>query len=94
MRLLILILAVILICFQYQFWWGKNGYADLEKNQQEIKELKIKNKELQINNNIMFARIKDLKELKEGSDAIEEQAREEYNMIKSNEIFYRVIKEK
>ncbi len=89
MRLLTIILFALLAYFQYQFWVGKNGYQDYRRYQQEVRQLKIQNTLKNARNQQMFAQIRDLKE---GSEAMEEQAREDYGLVKSDEIFYRLVK--
>ncbi len=91
MRLLVIILLGLLAYFQYEFWWGKNGFSDYRYYQQVVARLKQKNAKQTERNNQMFAQIRDLKE---GVDAIEEQAREDYSMIKADETFYRLMKNK
>lgn len=91
MRILIFLLATLLVFFQYNLWFGKNGYSDFKNTQEKVIKMKQENHQLRTQNQLIFAQIKDLKT---GQDAIEEQAREEYDMMKKNEVFYRLVKEK
>ncbi|MFD0966795.1 cell division protein FtsB [Seminibacterium arietis] len=90
MRLLIFMLAAILLMFQYDFWFGKNGYIDCLETNREIAIRKQENDKLINRNQEVNAEIKDLKE---GVAAIEERARLEHEMIKDDETFYRIGKE-
>lgn len=90
MRLLTIILISFLLLFQYDFWFGKNGYLDYKNTEQEIALRQQENEKLTQRNQVIAAEIKDLKE---GVDAIEERARLQYEMVKSNEVFYRIVKE-
>lgn len=90
MRLLILLLASLLVYFQYHFWFGKNGYTTYRAVAQEIAVSSAENEKLAQRNQLVAAEIKDLKE---GIDAVEERARITYEMIKPDETFYRVVKE-
>lgn len=90
MRLFILLLLAVLMLFQYDFWFGKNGYWDYKENEQEISLHKAENAKLSQRNQIIAAEIKDLKE---GVEAIQERARLQYELVKPNETFYRVVKE-
>ncbi|MBE2894428.1 cell division protein FtsB [Spirabiliibacterium falconis] len=89
MRVLILILIALVALFQYSFWFGKNGYMEYTAVQHEIAQREQENTQLSQRNQLIIAEIKDLKE---GVDAIEERARLEHDMIKPNEVFYRLVK--
>ena len=90
MRLLILLLLGVLTLFQYDFWFGKNGYLDYKETEQEISQHKAENAKLSQRNQVVAAEIKDLRE---GVDAIQERARLQYELVKPNETFYRIVKE-
>ena len=90
MRLFISILIAVLALFQYDFWFGKNGYLDYQNTTAEIAQHKQENQQLSQRNQIIAAEIKDLKE---GVDAIEERARSQHEMVKPNEVFYHIVKE-
>lgn len=90
MRLFILLLTCVLALFQYAFWFGKNGYVDYKNTEQEIAVRKEENAKLSNRNQIVRAEIKDLKD---GVEAIQERARLEYELVKPNETFYRIVKD-
>ena len=90
MRLFIFILVALLLLFQYDFWIGKNGYFDYQDTSKEITQRQQENEKLSQRNQVITAEIKDLKE---GVDAIEERARLQHEMVKSDETFYRIVKE-
>lgn len=90
MRLFISLLLAVLVLFQYDFWFGKNGYFDYKNTEQEISLHKAENAQLSQRNQTIAAEIKDLKE---GVEAIQERARLQYELVKPNETFYRIVKE-
>ena len=90
MRLFISLLITVLLLFQYDFWFGKNGYWDYQTTTKEIAVHQQENERLSQRNQIIAAEIKDLKE---GVDAIEERARLQHEMVKPNETFYHIVKE-
>jgi len=82
------ILIFFLILLQYKLWVGQGSLPQiilLEEN--KIAQI-AENKRLQKRNQSLFAEIQDLKS---GLDAIEEHARSEMGMIKSNEVFYQIV---
>tara|TARA_Y100001936_G_scaffold245736_1_gene288275 strand:- start:3148 stop:3453 length:306 start_codon:yes stop_codon:yes gene_type:complete len=87
MKILGLILFVLIILLQYSLWQGKGSWNRVwEFNQKIALQSKI-NQENIIRNKALDAEIQDLKK---GSAAIEERARNELGMIKENEFFFQI----
>ncbi len=87
MRWVPLILAVLILLLQYPLWFGKGGWFRVWELSQEVKEQKQSNQQAQMRNAVMDAEVRDLKQ---GSDAIEERARSELGMIKRGEVLFLV----
>lgn len=82
-----LVLCVLIVLLQYPLWLGKGSWWKVwEIDRQVVLQSEI-NQKLHTRNEAMDAEIKDLKQ---GLDAIEERARNELGMIKKNEIFFQV----
>ena len=60
MRLFIGILVGILVLFQYDLWFGKNGYFDYKDVAAQIKENKAENEKLSQRNQMISAEIQGL----------------------------------
>jgi len=82
------LLIVLFVAFQYRLWVGENSLAELWTLQQKLEDQQTQNVELTERNDQLRAEVKDLKQ---GLEAIEERARSELGMIKENERFYQII---
>ncbi len=90
MRLLVLTLFSILSLLLFSLVAGKNGVMDYTQIQKEVTVQSQNNALLRERNQALRNEIKDLRQ---GYDAIEERSRNELGMIKQNETFYRIITE-
>ena len=88
MRLITIILAVLLILIQYPLWFGKGGWWRVWHLDRQLTEVKKKNADLKAQNRMLESEVRDLKE---GTDAIEERARHGMGMIKPNEQFVQIL---
>lgn len=88
MRLLTLVIALLLVAIQYPLWLGKGGWMrawELERLLAQQHEL---NSQLETRNVALDAEVRDLKS---GTDAIEERARFELGMIRQGEAFVQIV---
>ena len=88
MRLITIVLAVLLILIQYPLWFGKGGWRRVWDLDRQVSATKKKNEELKTRNAKLES---DVRDLKEGTDAIEERARYEMGMIKQGETFVQIL---
>ena len=87
MRWIPLILVSLILLLQYPLWMGKGGWFKVWELNQQVEKQKQLNQQAQARNAVMDAEVRDLKQ---GSDAIEERARSELGMIKRDEFFFQV----
>lgn len=88
MRLLLATFIFLFFLLQYHLWFGKNGLQDNRELAQEVELALSGNTELVTRNQVMFSEIDNLKT---GTDAIEERARNELGLIKESETFFRIV---
>lgn len=91
MRAFTLLLLIIFGLLQYRLWLGKNSVPDYFALQEEVIRQQQANEKLKQRNKLLYA---DTDDLKLGTEAIEERARNELGMIKENETFFRLIPSK
>ncbi len=90
MRLLGGILAALILLIQYPLWLGKGGWLRVSGIDRQLAAQQAKNGRLEARNTALEAEVRDLKQ---GLEAIEERARYELGMIKPDEVFFQVVKE-
>lgn len=85
MRRLPLFLLLILVALQWPLW---NGYWALFQTKKSIDDQQKINQELIYRNAALQA---DIRDLKQGNDAVQERARLQLGMVKSDEVFVQVM---
>lgn len=90
MRWLTLIFIALIASLQYPLWLGKGSWLRVWEVDREATQQKEVNQKLRARNASLDAEVRDLKQ---GYDAIEERARSELGMIKRDEIFFQVLDE-
>lgn len=88
MRLLALTLAILIALIQYPLWLGKGGWLRVREVDQQVQAQREINRALQARNVVLDAEVRDLKQ---GLEAIEERARSELGMIKQDEVFFQIV---
>ena len=88
MRPVFIILIIALVVLQHKLWLGDGNLIQWVSLQKKLAEHEQKNDKLVVRNRALEA---DIKELKRGYQALEEQARHELGMIKQNEVYYQFV---
>lgn len=88
MKRFLLALIVLLISLQYRLWLGDKSLADSIHLQEQITIQQDSNAQLVARNQVLREEISDLRS---GTEAIEERARNELGMVKEGETFFRVV---
>ena len=91
MRILAAILVSLIVLIQIPLWLGKGGWLRAWQLEDMVSTEQGKNAKLEQRNAGLAAEVKDLKT---GTDAVEERARYELGMVKKDEVFYQVVEEK
>ena len=88
MKALSVILATVLLALQYPLWIGKGSWLRVWELDRSLTAQKEQNAKLKARNDALDVEVKDLKQ---GLEAVEERARYELGMIKKDEVFYQVV---
>jgi cell division protein FtsB len=80
-------LITLLVMLQYPLWLGKGGWLRVWDVGRQLQLQKAGNRTLEVRNAGLDAEVRDLKQ---GYDAIEERARFELGMIRRNEVFVQI----
>lgn len=88
MKPLAWVLAVLILLLQYPMWLGKGSWLRVWDLEQQIDAQKNANQALQTRNLRLAAEAQDLHT---GYDALEERARYELGMVRSDETFFQVV---
>ena len=88
MKLLTLALLLLIALVQHPLWLGKGGWLRVWEVDRQVRAQRETNQKLSMRNAALDAEVRDLKQ---GLDAIEERARSELGMIKRDEIFFQIL---
>jgi cell division protein FtsB len=89
MRLITLALAALLLLIQYPLWLGKGGWLSVHDLEEQVAASRTRAETLKARNAKLESEVRDLKD---GTGAVEERARYELGMLKQNEIFVQVLR--
>ena len=88
-RLVPMVLIALLGILQAQLWLGRGGVPTVAELERELQQQKVANEEALRKIEQLSAEVNDLKE---GLNMVEERARHELGMVKTNEIFVQIAK--
>jgi cell division protein FtsB len=88
MRITIGILVVLLVLLQYRLWFADGGLIEVYQLREQVEQQREQNERLRERNRALAAEVRDLKQ---GLDAVEARARSELGMVGEGETFYRVV---
>jgi len=88
MKPVTLALAALVALLQYPLWLGKGSWLRVWEVDRQLAEQREANRRMGARNASLDAEVRDLKE---GLDAVEERARSELGMVKQDEVFFQVL---
>jgi cell division protein FtsB len=88
LKILSYILVALLVAIQYPLWIGKGSWLRVRELDRQLAQQREGNAKLKARNDALDAEVRDLKQ---GLEALEERARMELGMIKRDEIFFQVV---
>ena len=88
MKLLALALLLAIAFVQYPLWLGKGGWLRVWEVDRQLGAQRATNQKLQSRNAVLDAEVRDLKQ---GFEAVEERARSEFGMVRQDEIFFQIL---
>lgn len=88
MRWLTPTLITLIVALQWPLWLGKGSWFRVWQLDKQLQEQRVVNQQLIARNAALDAEVRDLKQ---GTDAIEERARNELGMIRNGEVFFQLL---
>jgi cell division protein FtsB len=87
LRWLAVAFVTLIAALQYPMWLGKGGWLQVRELDRQLAARQEGNARLKTRNDALDA---DVRDLKNGFEAIEERARAELGMVKQDEVFFQV----
>ena len=88
LRVTLALLLVAILWMQYRLWLAPDGMRDVWRLRAMVAEQREENRILRERNVSLEAEVRDLKE---GLEAVEERARTDLGMIREGETFYQIV---
>jgi cell division protein FtsB len=90
MRILAAVLGALIVLVQYPLWIGKGGWLRTWQLERDLASHRARNGQLEARNATLAAEVRDLKQ---GTEAVEERARYELGMIRDDEVFFQIVED-
>ena len=87
MRWLALLFLALVLALQYPMWLGKGGWLNVRELSARLVAQRDRNTELKARNAALDAEVRDLKQ---GVEAVEERARSQLGMVRQDEVFFQL----
>jgi cell division protein FtsB len=84
------LLVALLVLIHAQLWFGRGSVRSVAALRQQLDAQKSANAQAQLANERLASEVRDLKE---GTEMVEERARMELGMVKPNEIYVQVARD-
>jgi len=82
------ILGALILAIQFPLWLGKGGWLRVWEVDAQVAAQRARNAQLEARNAGIAAEVRDLKQ---GLDAVEERARYELGMVRPDEVFFQIV---
>jgi len=87
-KILAAILCALIVVIQFPLWLGKGGWLRVWDLDQQVAAQRTQNTKLEARNAGIAAEVRDLKQ---GLEAIEERARYELGLVRPDEVFFQTV---
>ena len=88
MKILAGILGALIVAIQLPLWLGKGGWLRVWELDQQVALQRAHNARLEARNAGIAAEVRDLKQ---GLEAVEERARYELGLVRPDEVFFQIV---
>ena len=88
MKVLAGILGALIVAIQFPLWLGKGGWLRVWELDQQVAAQRAQNAKLEARNAGIAAEVRDLKQ---GLEALEERARYELGLVRPDEVFFQIV---
>ena len=88
MRFFAIVGVILFLGFQYNYWFGKSGYFEVQMLAGQVEQQAQLNRRLRERNRILLTEVDGLRD---GLDAVEAHARSDLGMVVEGETFHLVV---